>query len=569
MLRLPILLPTYKRSILKKNNQTLASANKSDFIKKTKPTATHSSTTEKSEIFTTAKVTQVKDSAESEATKHNDSAHKADFVASREIVLDKNVKKILKPASDPKFTEAFREPAPQQRIVPESTLSVALQLQAESIENQNRSVREASTHDAEPASESIISTNMAAAHVEQVFLTSEKYKVEHDISVKESEPVVYERQETTGAVEDIELWQQIAVESVVGPEATETVYGEPAIVDKTVAAYYDELMSADVVEELYISIAQDVETITDSEDVIKSPDDKISFDDAGTSPGLFDGAIATEVMSLDDVTLGTGIVSDEVRLEKAITAEATDQAPIVDDDTEMSYESRTIETFNSLVSLMEQPVSTEEDSAEALAEDDLLQALSTLYRENNISESQVDASSFEPTETGTQSFLDTDDVELERQPAILDLSEQISSIEIGLADGQVKAPQEQLEVRLTQAISDLEKAFSVRDKDVFEKNDRIQISPEITEKVLVLLECMGYENPHEILVAHVKKFGIYHLFESLERLCQLHNENRPEIQAFSSTAQGSNDGIALRLSRLLLQFVMKKDFVSLDYAAIR
>lgn len=87
---------------------------------------------------------------------------------------------------------------------------------------------------------------------------------------------------------------------------------------------------------------------------------------------------------------------------------------------------------------------------------------------------------------------------------------------------------------------------------------KIQITPELTEKLLVVLKTLGYQRPGEMLVGFVAQYDLEYLLEALEYLCRVNNgygtyEFNPAFVVPSS--DGCEDGQRLRLGKLLFGII--------------
>ncbi len=79
-----------------------------------------------------------------------------------------------------------------------------------------------------------------------------------------------------------------------------------------------------------------------------------------------------------------------------------------------------------------------------------------------------------------------------------------------------------------------------------------RITPLMTEKLLLLLQSVGYEHPQEALVRLVAVYDLAFLLQALQHLCQLyHDEYHKEILGAASPVQHS-DNAPLRWGKLLL-----------------
>jgi hypothetical protein len=85
------------------------------------------------------------------------------------------------------------------------------------------------------------------------------------------------------------------------------------------------------------------------------------------------------------------------------------------------------------------------------------------------------------------------------------------------------------------------------------EKSKLRITPKMTEKLLILLNQLGYENPKEVLLNFVNKFGVSFLLQSLTYFCrQPYDDERKEILVQSTWQLQSDDGSTRqRLLKLL------------------
>lgn len=92
--------------------------------------------------------------------------------------------------------------------------------------------------------------------------------------------------------------------------------------------------------------------------------------------------------------------------------------------------------------------------------------------------------------------------------------------------------------------------------DVLKEKEKI--TPEMTEKLLTLLETLGYQNPSEVLVTFVDMHGLTFLIEALEYIYQMNSDDRALLISGVSTARDENDDSRrLRLGKILFGFIAK------------
>ncbi len=96
------------------------------------------------------------------------------------------------------------------------------------------------------------------------------------------------------------------------------------------------------------------------------------------------------------------------------------------------------------------------------------------------------------------------------------------------------------------------------DEETQEKN--IRITPEMTDKLLKLLNNLGYEQPSEVLLAASSLLGLGFLLQSMQYLYQLNGSNE-RLEFFSSartTNSLTDENEQLRLGKLLFGLIMYK-----------
>lgn len=91
-----------------------------------------------------------------------------------------------------------------------------------------------------------------------------------------------------------------------------------------------------------------------------------------------------------------------------------------------------------------------------------------------------------------------------------------------------------------------------------ETGEKRHISPEMTEKLLMLLQTLGYRNPSEVLVVFVDTHGLTFLIEALEFIHQMNSDDRTLLVSGISTAGDENDGFdRLHLGKILFGLIAK------------
>jgi hypothetical protein len=96
-------------------------------------------------------------------------------------------------------------------------------------------------------------------------------------------------------------------------------------------------------------------------------------------------------------------------------------------------------------------------------------------------------------------------------------------------------------------------------RDILEKTEPLRITPEITQKLLVLLRAVGYEDPQEALLKFVADHSPEFLLLTVRYLYQLANEDtQPETQFIkipALSAVGDDDPIPVRLGRAIINLL--------------
>ncbi len=84
------------------------------------------------------------------------------------------------------------------------------------------------------------------------------------------------------------------------------------------------------------------------------------------------------------------------------------------------------------------------------------------------------------------------------------------------------------------------------------------ITPELTQKLLILLRAVGYENPREVLVDFSSEHSLEFLLQAIQYLYQLLNDkNRPELSPKPSVNLSSlqtDDSLSTRLGKVIVHY---------------
>ena len=84
------------------------------------------------------------------------------------------------------------------------------------------------------------------------------------------------------------------------------------------------------------------------------------------------------------------------------------------------------------------------------------------------------------------------------------------------------------------------------------------ISPEVTNKLLHVLQAIGYENPQATLQEFIKSHNLEYLLQAIKYLAQLHNSaDRQEFQTqlIHTVQSSSQSSLRQRLGQLMLRFM--------------
>lgn len=116
---------------------------------------------------------------------------------------------------------------------------------------------------------------------------------------------------------------------------------------------------------------------------------------------------------------------------------------------------------------------------------------------------------------------------------------------------------EPVEVELQEIVQDIREVLADCFVEQENRETRLQITPELTEKLLKLLRVLGYEQPEEVLVGFAKEYSLELLLQAIEYICQLNSEgiSREFLSATSAVYSNDDDSYGLHLGRLLLGLV--------------
>lgn len=238
-----------------------------------------------------------------------------------------------------------------------------------------------------------------------------------------------------------------------------------------------------------------------------------------------------------------------VKGDEVVAMESEQEAEIeIDVQLEQSFDSEVMETYEQLTALG----IARSDTLGSLEIEDTAVEAPELTTDTEV----VDTSDFEalvavqPAE-GEPIALEVIQEQADEQPleqTLLQLVEHLS--------GSVEA---QGQDALREAIYEVEAALPACYATGETGEIKLQVTPEMIEKLLILLRALGYQHPSEALLRFVAKYDVAFLLQALEYICRLDNDiNRQNTLIASSAADTTDDDSArLRLGKLLFRFVTK------------
>ncbi|MDB5181741.1 MAG: hypothetical protein JWP13_504 [Candidatus Saccharibacteria bacterium] len=136
--------------------------------------------------------------------------------------------------------------------------------------------------------------------------------------------------------------------------------------------------------------------------------------------------------------------------------------------------------------------------------------------------------------------------------------EQTLALLVEYISGQMEAPEQNPLPMILQEIKMMLPACNDQQETL---SSTVRITPEMTEKLLILLSTLGYRNSGEVLVEFVSGTGIEFLFDFLEYICEITGDDRLEILMVSDTTLiDDGDETKLRLSKLLFGLIAQQSF---------
>lgn len=134
---------------------------------------------------------------------------------------------------------------------------------------------------------------------------------------------------------------------------------------------------------------------------------------------------------------------------------------------------------------------------------------------------------------------------------------QLTELLANIAEGESTKPKQ---FKLSEILQEIESTLHACYINRETEESKLQITPEMTEKLLVLLCSLGYEHPREVLVEFVRQYSLAFLLQALQHMCQLNSkENRYEFLVAASTPPiNDNTRAHISLGRLLVDLVISK-----------
>lgn len=110
---------------------------------------------------------------------------------------------------------------------------------------------------------------------------------------------------------------------------------------------------------------------------------------------------------------------------------------------------------------------------------------------------------------------------------------------------------------IIQEVGEALPACYIRQKTT-EAEPKLQVTPEMTEKLLLLLRTLGYKTPREELVNFATKYGLVFLLQAVDYMYQLYsNDNKQEFLTASATPASSVDDNAwLHVGKMLFGLII-------------
>lgn len=223
-----------------------------------------------------------------------------------------------------------------------------------------------------------------------------------------------------------------------------------------------------------------------------------------------------------------------------------------DDRLDLLFEPETVETYVRLKDL-----TADLEASEIIVSDyNEIEISSTIVRESteNIDTVDEDFETFLATQPTNEDLLTFETIQekANAQPleqTVVQLIEYIAN----------NLPEESEQNAIRHIVQEIKKALPecYVHRGAEDVEPKLQITPEMTEKILTLLRALGYQNPGEALINFVTRYDLAFLLQALEHLCQLNDkENRREF-LLSSITSNAIDDTQQRFGKTILSFIVK------------
>lgn len=374
----------------------------------------------------------------------------------------------------------------------------------------------------------------------EVPITSIAARTYNDVAVahKDKMDVFMRNQEHEATIEkplvaETEM-SELPDQEAVNPVTQEAVYKTPAVTDKD-----DEQLP---VEPTLPEPTETIQTISEVLDTLQGEPLEVS-DEVGH---------ITKNYEIDELLLS--VATEEETTANTLLQEVPFST--TDEQSEVLFEPEIIETYKELMELtvthepeqltLEEPIPTEthaEEDGEMTVDFAIFIAEQPEVEEVVPLETMIEQADEQPLE---QTF-----VQLARY--LSDTLQENQDTAEASDDDMLELSDKYVEVRaILQDIAEILPArYSVNEET---QDQRLPITPEMTQNLLLLLRSLGYEQPREVLIEFVRLHRLAFLLQALQYMCQLNNEeNRQEFYVQSTTYAPSDDGTArLRLGKVLL-----------------
>lgn len=263
---------------------------------------------------------------------------------------------------------------------------------------------------------------------------------------------------------------------------------------------------------------------------------------------------APDVIETEDMSFNEAF--DYSALEPTFaTASTTDTAALPKTELagqlELEYEPDVIDTYKELMALSDEPISRQSEPVfEAVTGKE---ASSDLVYETDLGiKTTVDFEAYIETQPEVQNSIPLEIIidQANEQPleqTFVQLARHLSEVatagEQDKADTdkgllELNAAHDKLFTLLQEIEAELPQCYIGQETE----NPGLQITPEMTKKLLLLLTQLGYENPRETILAFVSQFGVSFLLQSLTYFCQqISSDDRKEILGQTALQLPSND----------------------------